>query len=108
VTFKKGESGNPLGHRKSEAERHVEFLARTHTRPALAALLRCMRSDNLMVKVKAAEAILNRAWGTPKQTVHALVQHEDLNAPRRDLLATKLEHARLGRSGEEHPVITIQ
>lgn len=67
--FRKGQSGNPGGIPKDLRE--VILLARSHTAVAIEALVR-VASDAAApsaAQVSAAEAILNRAWGKPKDTV---------------------------------------
>jgi hypothetical protein len=63
-----GQSGNPQGRPSIKGE--VETLARTYTVEALETLADLMRngtSDN--VRMAAANALLNRGWGLPRQAI---------------------------------------
>ncbi|WP_063776779.1 DUF5681 domain-containing protein [Microvirga massiliensis] len=63
-----GQSGNPKGRPSIKGE--VETLARTYTAEALETLADLMRnsaSDN--VRAAAANALLNRGWGLPRQAI---------------------------------------
>lgn len=62
--FPPGVSGNPSGRPKIPAE--VRDAARAHTVEALETLARLMREgDTDGVRLRAAEALLDRAWGRP-------------------------------------------
>jgi len=63
-----GQSGNPKGRPSIKGE--VETLARSYTVEALEILADLMRngvSDN--VRMAAANALLNRGWGLPRQAI---------------------------------------
>jgi hypothetical protein len=63
-----GQSGNPKGRPSIKGE--VETLARTYTVEAIETLADLMRngaSDN--VRMAAANALLNRGWGLPRQAI---------------------------------------
>lgn len=64
--FKPGQSGNPSGGSK---RLDVRALAREHTRDALATLFRVMRDPRAssIARVRAADAVLDRAWGKAVQ-----------------------------------------
>lgn len=67
--FAKGKSGNPGGRPKIPDD--VKAAARAHTMEAIQTLVDVMRSKSITVasaRVTAAQALLNRAWGTPVQT----------------------------------------
>lgn len=63
-----GQSGNPKGRPSIKGE--VETLARSYTGEAIETLADLMRngaSDN--VRMAAANALLNRGWGLPRQAI---------------------------------------
>jgi uncharacterized protein DUF5681 len=66
--FKKGQSGNPGGRPKEVA--HVKELARQHTEKAVATLVAIMGNPDepAAARARAAEVLLNRAWGTPEHS----------------------------------------
>ena len=72
IPFKKGQSGNPSGKRKSDMD--VEQLAKQHTPQAIAALVMALKYPR--ERVPAATALLNRGWGMPRQQIAG-----DANAP---------------------------
>lgn len=63
--FRKGQSGNPGGRRKSVGE--VKDLAASYTVEAIERLAFWMRSNEPKASVAAANALLDRAWGKPTQ-----------------------------------------
>jgi hypothetical protein len=68
MPFKKGQSGNPAGRRaKTSGEKEVEALARRHAPSAIGRLKFWMDSDNPKASVSAANALLDRGYGRPKQ-----------------------------------------
>jgi hypothetical protein len=72
MTFQPGQSGNPGGRRrKSDDDRKVEELARTYSVEALKILASIMRSAKTPASARsaAAQAILDRGYGRPRQTV---------------------------------------
>ncbi len=72
--FLRGVSGNPGGRLKEAA--HVRDLARERTEEAVQTLTTVMRSGKTeQARVRAAEALLDRAWGWPTQEVeHAATE----------------------------------
>ena len=65
-----GQSGNPKG--RPSIKGPVEVLAREHTEEAVRTLVELMRHGYPdAVKGAAANALLNRGWGMPRQTVEA-------------------------------------
>jgi hypothetical protein len=71
TAFKKGQSGNPGGRpKKTEEERTLEAMCRERTPEALHAILRIMAgSKQDRAKLAAAQYVLDRAWGKPKESV---------------------------------------
>lgn len=67
--WKAGLSGNPGGRPKAEGE--VTALARARGKTAFERLCTLMDSDNEMVVLRACEAILDRAYGRPRQALDA-------------------------------------
>lgn len=66
--FKKGQSGNPGG--KPKALREVIALARSHTVLSINTLAEiAAKGDSEQARLGAANALLDRAWGKPKDTV---------------------------------------
>jgi hypothetical protein len=65
--FKPGRSGNPKGRPKVPEE--VRELARAHTVDAIEGLSKVLRAKKTpaMARIVAAEALLNRGWGKPRQ-----------------------------------------
>jgi|SRR5580658_8213556 hypothetical protein len=73
MPFTKGQSGNPGG--RPKALREVEEAAREYTTDALATLARICTDAAAppAAQVSAANALLDRGWGKPKQAVEASV-----------------------------------
>lgn len=67
--FVKGKSGNPGGRPKSD--HRVKDLAQKHTAAALKTLAEICRGSKYSAnaRVAAAEALLNRGWGKPAQSI---------------------------------------
>jgi len=65
--FQKGQSGNPRGRPKADID--IRNLAREHTTEAFTVLLEVMRSDDDRVRMQAALAVIERAWGKAEQRI---------------------------------------
>jgi hypothetical protein len=65
TAWKVGQSGNPAGRPRGDLD--IQKLARSHAPAALAALVAALQSPK--ERVSAASAILDRAFGRPKQTI---------------------------------------
>jgi HEAT repeat protein len=67
MAFQKGQSGNPGGRPKECAE--VKALAREHGAEAIAKLVELMRGEDARVAKAAADALLDRGFGKPAQSM---------------------------------------
>lgn len=65
--WKPGTSGNPNGRPKLVVR--VRDLAREQTEKAIATLVECLDAKDGRVRVQAACALLDRAWGKPTQSI---------------------------------------
>lgn len=65
--------GRPKGSRTDTAFRD---LMRDHTEEAMKGVLKCLKSRNGMVVMRAAECIFDRAWGKPRQALE-ISKHVD-------------------------------
>lgn len=81
--WNKGQSGNPGGRpMKDKAQLLVEVIAREHTEAAMETLIQIMQDTEAKdtARVAAANAILDRGWGKPRQDVN-LSGTVDLSTP---------------------------
>ena len=69
MPFQPGQSGNPSGRPKENAE--VKALARKHTEGAIATLASIMLDESAKgsERVAAAQALLDRGYGKPTQAI---------------------------------------
>ena len=65
--FQKGQSGNPGGRSKLPADIREAFKARAPA--ALEVLTRCLQSGDDRIAMMAAQAILDRGYGKPTQSI---------------------------------------
>lgn len=67
MAFQKGQSGNPGGRPKEDAE--VKALARVSGPEAVQKLVELMRGDDRRTALAAAQALLDRGYGKPGQSI---------------------------------------
>ncbi len=77
--FVKGQSGNPKGPTPFPAD--LRQAAKELTQDALDTLTKCLKNRSGVVKVRAAEIILNRGWGCAPQQLEVGVS-STLGEPR--------------------------
>lgn len=83
TTWAKGQSGNPGGRspRVGPNGETVAELARTHTKEAIDALVRVVKNDSHPQQVNAANALLDRGWGKPKESMDLDARVEGTGVP---------------------------
>ena len=67
MRFAKGQSGNPGGRPKETGD--IRLLARAHGPEAIRKLAEHMMGDDPRVSVAAAQALLDRGYGKPAQSI---------------------------------------
>lgn len=79
TSFKPGQSGNPGGRPKlTQEEQDALTMAKQFAPDAIRALheIATSKTASDKARVTAAEAIINRVYGKPKETVESTVKHE--------------------------------
>lgn len=97
--FKKGQSGNPAGlipgTKKTPGQKmviwHLREAARQHCEEALAVVAKCLRSEDDKVALLAAQIMLDRGYGKPKEMVDVTMTHNFAEVPQVMPLAQWLE-----------------
>ena len=74
MKFQKGKSGNPGGRPKETTE--VRAAARLHGMAAIDKLVELMNDDDKRIAVTAAQAILDRGFGKPSQSMDLKVSEK--------------------------------
>ena len=86
-SFSKGKSGNPSGRPKIPDD--VKELARGLTKEAIATLATVMRDAEAphSARVRAAETLLDRAWGKPETSANIRINHDARDLSTAEILA---------------------
>lgn len=95
--WKPGQSGNPNG--RPRKLRLLSDIADTHSEAALLKVVELMNSTDERIALVAAQTILDRVMGKPKQSVETTHKREASDYSRAELLAI----ARMGREGVDTP-----
>lgn len=71
MPFQSGQSGNPRGRTRADAEatKLIRRMARDRAEAAMAVLDQALASDNERIRVQAARDLLDRAGGRPAQMI---------------------------------------
>jgi hypothetical protein len=83
--WKKGQSGNPNGRPKKAV--NIAKLAEESSEAALKKMVKLINSDDDRVALAAAQAVLDRAVGKPKQPVETNPKRENSDYSEQELLA---------------------
>lgn len=67
MPFQPGQSGNPSGRPKENAQ--LKAAARAHTEAALNVLVMALGDEDTKTRIAAANALLDRGYGKPTQAV---------------------------------------
>jgi hypothetical protein len=101
--WRKGQSGNPSGYRGAYGE--VVKIAREYSEHAIRRLGELLESEDERVAAVAAQALLDRAWGKPREIPDDAAKSEldlsRLSRDERDALWALLEKAGVLQDGSE-------
>lgn len=75
--FKPGQSGNPAGRPKKSVQ--VMKTAEDHIDAAINVLVQALKDDSVKNRIAAANALLDRGLGKPKQTVEVATNNRSLD-----------------------------
>jgi len=98
--FAPGVSGNPGG--VSEARREMQELARLHSVEAIETAVRIMRTGKSETsRLVAANMLLDRGWGKPRQSVDVEQQGRSLEDILRAIAAARVDEAQAPGDSEQ-------
>lgn len=67
AVFQPGQSGNPGGRPKLDPK--LKEMAQAKTAEAFNVVVQCLNDDDMKIRLKAAEMILDRGYGRPPQAI---------------------------------------
>jgi hypothetical protein len=111
-------SGNPRGRPRNGMVHDVRALARKHGPGAFLTLVTLMRGDDQRVAVRAAEAILDRAYGRPVPELVLAAEQVGFTVKVRQYVLDRNGHAPLpipagesaqaGERASDHPPLVLE